>query len=90
MTMEDEHNKREHEPYFLCLQRVAISDRERKREREREVGGGGGKEGTITFFTLMSQNKKKSRVILIDNGYLCCRIPHAVSEVVKSRQCGRS
>ena len=48
MTMEDEHNKREHEPYFLCLQRVAISDRERKREREREREvGGGGEEGTI-------------------------------------------
>ena len=42
--MEDEHNKREHEPYFLCLQRVAISDRERKRGGG---GGGGGMEGTI-------------------------------------------
>ena len=31
MTMEDEHNKREHEPYFLCLQRVAISDRKKER-----------------------------------------------------------
>ena len=56
--MEDEHNKREHEPYFLCLQRVAISDRERKRGG---WGGGGGDGGDyhlyrFTFFTLSQKN----------------------------------
>ena len=55
--MEDEHNKREHEPYFLCLQGVAISDRERKRG-----GWGGGGDGgdyhlyRFTFFTLSQKN----------------------------------
>ena len=58
--MEDEHNKREHEPYFLCLQRVAISDRERKRGGW--GGGGGGGDGgdyhlyRFTFFTLSQKN----------------------------------